>query len=232
MSSRDMIIYGAGGLGREIAAMAESRCHAGNHTPFWRVTGFVDDTPGMRGQIIHGIPCLGSFSEVLEMRSKLTSWCHIAIGDNNQRRLAALRMIDAGWSMATVIHSSTLLSRETTLGGGTLIGANCTISPNVSIGKNVLINSRSTIGHHAFIDDYAQISSGASVLGYGRVERGAMIGAHAVVISNVTIGAWATVAAGTPALRSVKPGHTICLPLAKTLFIRQHLPDEGNNFEE
>ena len=98
---RDLILYGAGGIGREIVSMAESGCHAGRGTPPWRIVGFVDDSPGMRGQSIHGVPCLGNIVEVAEQRKGTPTFCHISIGDNIARREAAERIGAAGWEAAT-----------------------------------------------------------------------------------------------------------------------------------
>jgi sugar O-acyltransferase (sialic acid O-acetyltransferase NeuD family) len=223
-STRDLIVYGAGGWGSEIVSMAEGGCTAGRDTPQWRITGYVDDRPEFWGQTIHGVPCLGPLNGTAQARGGQDTWCHVAIGDNRERKRAAEAMKAVGWKPATVVHHSAYLSWEVELGEGSFIGLGATISPSVSIGRHVLINTYAAIGHHAVIGDFAQISLGTSILGHGRVDAGAMIGAHAVVMSNVTVGEWATVAIGTPVLKTVKPGHTISLPLAKTIFKRNNLP--------
>jgi sugar O-acyltransferase (sialic acid O-acetyltransferase NeuD family) len=226
---RDLIVYGAGGIGRELASMAETGCTGGYEfeQPAWRIAAFVDDTPGYRDRVIHhDIRCLGSLAEAIPQLSGKEVWCHIAIGDNEDRMQAAKRIRQAGWKPASFVHGTALLSRDVTLGAGSFLGPYVTISPGVKIGEHVLINTRASIGHHVEIGAFSQISLNSSILGHGRVERGAMIGAHAVVMSNVTVGAWATVAVGTPVLRSVKPGHTVCLPLAHTIFERKVLPED------
>jgi acetyltransferase EpsM len=229
---RDLIIYGAGGFGREIASMCDpgntgtSGCHGGPYQPPWRVAAFIDDTSGTRGQSIYGVPCLGSYDEAVPSFSGKEVWCHIAIGDNEGRKKIAERIKKVSWKPATVIHNTAYVSRETEVGEGSFFGPYVTVSPKSVIGKYVLLNTRSSIGHHATLGDFSQISLNASVLGYGHVGKGAMIGAHAVVMSNVTVGAWATVAIGTPILRDVKPGHTICLPLAHTIFERKMVPED------
>jgi len=225
ISELELIIYGAGGLGREIASMAESGCKAGRDLPRWRVIGFVDDTPGMEGQIVHGIPCLGSLETVAAARQGQETFCHVAIGNNEARKDAAARIEGYGWQPASVVHHSAYLSWEVDLGAGSFIGPHTTISPSVKIGKYVLINTRASIGHHVELGEFSQVSLGASILGHAKLERGAMVGAHAVVISNVTVGAWSTVGVCTPALRNVKAGSTISLPLAQVLFQRNVLPD-------
>jgi sugar O-acyltransferase (sialic acid O-acetyltransferase NeuD family) len=222
---RDLIIYGAGGIGSEIVSMAESGCNAGYDTPPWRIIGFVDDTPGLAGQTIHGVPCIGSFEQVAAARAGTETFCHIAVGDNEGRRACALRIEQAGWQPATVVHSGAYLSWEVELGAGSFLGLLATVSPYVKIGRYTLINTRASIGHHAVLGDFSQLSLAASLLGQSRIETGSMVGAHAVVMSGVTVGAWATVAIGTPVMRDVQPGHTISLPLARTFFKRKVLPD-------
>lgn len=217
-TTRDLIIYGAGGLGSEIASMAESGCHAGRDTWQWKIIGFIDDRPDFWNRPVHGVPCLGSLEQVVGERAGQSTFCHIAMGDNKARRKAAARIKEEGWEAGTVVHHSAYLSWETEVGGGTFIGPHTTISPNVKIGGHVLINTRASIGHEAILEDFSQISLGASVLGRGQVGIGATIGAHGVVMSNVKVGDWGKVAIGTPVLRNVPPGHTVSLPLAKTLF--------------
>lgn len=219
-TTRDLIIYGAGGLGSEIVSMAESGCYAGRDTWRWNVIGFVDDRIEFWGKSIHGIPCLGPLNKTAEVRTGLSTFCHVAMGNNEDRRQGAARIKALGWKAGTVIHHSAYVSWETEIGYGTFIGPHVTISPNVNIGWHTLINTRASIGHHAVLGDFSQVSLGASVLGRATVEEGAMIGAHSVIMSNVTVGAWATVAIGTPILKKVEAGHTVSLPLAKTLFKR------------
>lgn len=222
----DLILYGAGGIGREIVSMAESGCHAGRDTHMWRVIGFVDDHPEYKGTMIHGVPCFGNLPEAVAARAGQETWCHIAIGDNAERYKAAKRVADAGWKAATVIHMSAYVSWEIEMGEGSFVGPHVTISPNVIIGPHTLINTRACIGHHATLGAFSQLSLGASILGHGHIKRGSMVGAHSVVMAGVTVGAWATVAIGTPVLMDVKPGHTICLPLARTIYKRSTFPDE------
>jgi sugar O-acyltransferase (sialic acid O-acetyltransferase NeuD family) len=225
-SPRELIIYGAGGIGSEIVSMAESGCHAAHDFTPWRVVAFVDDTPGHGGKTIHGVKCLGSLAEVIAARKGKETWCHIAIGDNEERKKAAQRIEAAGWKPATVVDSRAYLSRDVEVGAGTFIGLGATVSPFVTIGRYVLINTRASVGHHSTLGDFTQLSLNASLLGRSHVERGGMVGAHSVVMSNVTVGAWATVAIGTPVLRAVSPGSTVSMPLARTIFKRSHMPDD------
>jgi sugar O-acyltransferase (sialic acid O-acetyltransferase NeuD family) len=229
MSTRDLIIFGAGGFGREVKSMVEGGGNAGHGTPQWKVTGFIDDLPENRGQDINGTPCFGALEETALRRQGEETWCLIAIGDNEGRRNAARRLEKAGWKAALVIHHTAAFPTQVEFGGGGMIGAHVTISPQVRIGKHVIINTRASLGHHATVGDYAQISLGASLLGHSKVERGAFVGAHGVVMANVTVGAWATVGVGTPAMVSVEPGTTICLPLARVLFKRELPPDDESD---
>ena len=150
----------------------------------------------------------------------------IALGDNDKRREAAKRIEKAGWHAAVFVHTEAYLARDAQLGEGCVIGPLSTISPNVSIGRYALVATRTSIGHHAAIGDFAQIAVGASVLGYANIGTGAMIGTNAAVLPGIKVGAWATVAACTPAMTHVKAGTTICLPLARTIFKRDRLPDD------
>lgn len=224
--TRNLIVYGAGGFGQEVVSMSEAGCRPGPNAPHWHVIGYVDDTPGYEGQIFHGVPCLGSLDAVKKQREGQETWCFVALGDNQQRRDVVRRIKACGWKSATIIHDSSMVAWDAEIGEGSYIGSDTGIAANVKIGKHVFIDTRVSIGHHVLIGDFAQVDHGAALLGHSTVERGATIGTHGVVMANVTIGAWATVAVGTPALRNVKPGHTISLPLAQTIFKLDPLPDD------
>ena len=54
---KDLIIIGAGGLGRETIWMTE-RINA--VSPEWNILGFIDDKPSYKGKIIDGYRVLGN----------------------------------------------------------------------------------------------------------------------------------------------------------------------------
>ena len=221
MSSRNLLIYGAGGFGAEVAAIAESGCFDSRHGNRWEIEGYIDDTPGYKGKTIHGKPCLGSLDEVIELRRYIETNCFLAIGNNEGRMRAADRIKAAGWKAASVIHAKAEIAWGLDIGEGTFIGLFSTVSPFVKIGRHTILNTRAAIGHHVELGDFSQVSLSASVLGHGKIGKGGFVGAHAIVGQGVSVGDWATIAIGTPAMTDVKAGHTISLPLARTLFKRE-----------
>ena len=56
--NRELLIYGAGGAGRELAfSLSLDR----NPESAWNIKGFIDDTKGLKGLIINDIKVLGGY---------------------------------------------------------------------------------------------------------------------------------------------------------------------------
>ena len=77
---KDIVIIGAGGLGREILGLIQS---INKKESRWRVKGFYDDGAEC-GKLIHGLPILGKVEALNAQQEALD--VAIAIGDSSTRR--------------------------------------------------------------------------------------------------------------------------------------------------
>lgn len=202
---KDLIIVGAGGIGIE-AAWVATEMNASRVA--WRILGFCDDNPELRGARIDGLPVLGPPDQIAR-DLKEPVWFHCAIGRNRVREKVSQRLTAFGWQPATVIHPSVIVGPEVEIGEGCYVGPGTILAPHARIGAGVLINTLAGIGHHSEIRDFAQVCPGARVSGYCRVDKYAFLGSNSSIQPGVTIGEGACVGANSYAIRSVAPLVTV-----------------------
>jgi sugar O-acyltransferase (sialic acid O-acetyltransferase NeuD family) len=201
-----LFVVGAGGFGRETAALAEAVCaHAPEAAP-WRLAGFVDDAPALRGAEVLGYRVL---SNVDHLAARAGGRYVLAIGHGGIRRRLAERLAEAHVTPATLVHPDVPLHRTVTLGAGCIVCRGVTLTVNVRLGDHVIVNLHATLGHEAVLDDFATLHPGVHISGAVRVGTGATLGTGAVVLPGVAVGAEAVVGAGAVVTRDVKAGATV-----------------------
>ncbi len=204
---RNLIIIGAGGLGKEAAwtALAMNRAYSGLDR--WQLLGFADDDAKLLQHQVFDLPVLGRPEEIGTENGPL--WFHCAIGDNQRRRSLAKRCLRLNWRPATLIHPSVIRANNIVIGEGVYIGAGTIINPDVRVGDFVLINQRVAVGHDATLEDWCQLNPGAQINGQCQVGPGATIGSNASLHPGVRIGAHAVVGSNSQVLRDVTPDTTV-----------------------
>jgi len=195
-----LLIFGAGGSGREVAWLAEQAL------PGARLA-FVVDRPEYLGPDVNGIPILPIDSLGEWQESPFT----VALGDPVLRRRAAAQLREAGLAAITLVHPRVERSRWTEIGEGSVVCSGSIITTNVSIGAFVHVNLHCTISHDATLGDFVTLSPGVHVAGNVSIQSGAFVGTGATIINGsqaepLTIGAGAVVAAGACVTKSVEPG--------------------------
>jgi sugar O-acyltransferase (sialic acid O-acetyltransferase NeuD family) len=198
-----LLIFGAGGFGREVAWLAQ-QCRGARTDIVFGV-----DQPRYLSEAVNGIPVrlLADFAP--DSGDQLAYV--IALGDPAQRRRAAGLCEALGLQPATLVHPRVEASRWIEIGGGSILCAGVIATTNIVIGAHVHINLDCTIGHDVVIGDYATLSPGVHVSGNVTIGSGAFIGTGAVIInggsdSPLSIGAGAVVAAGACVTKPVEPG--------------------------
>jgi sugar O-acyltransferase (sialic acid O-acetyltransferase NeuD family) len=125
----------------------------------------------------------------------------IAIGNNKIRKQISDRIAKANWR--TIIHPTSIISKEVLIGEGSVIMAGAIIQPDTRIGKHAIINTGVSIDHDCYIGDYVHISPKVALSGDVYVGDGAHIGVGACVIPGIKIGKWATIGAGAVIIKDV-----------------------------
>lgn len=204
--TRDIVIVGCGGHGREIAEIVRAVNEAADRSP-WRLVAFVDDRPSdvNRKRVnAFGVPVLVGLSPL----GDLPPHTHVVLGlgDPGVRQTVGDRVDGFGLPIASLIHPDATVGRHLVSGDGLVVFAGARVTTNVRVGRHVHVNQNATLAHDCLVEDYVSLHPLAAVSGDCRLGRGALVGAGAVVLPGVRIGAAATVGAGACVVRDVPPG--------------------------
>lgn len=207
-----LLIFGAGGFGREVAWLAQ-QCDERMDIVF------CVDRERYLSAPINGIPVrlLEDFAGDISDRQAYI----VAVGEPEQRvRIVGLHEA-MGMRAATLVHPRVEASRWNEIGPGSILCAGVIATTNIVIGAHVHINLDCTIGHDVVIGDYATLAPGVHVSGNVTIGKRAFIGTGATIIngsasSPLSIGDGAVVAAGACVTKPVDPGALVVgIPAAR-----------------
>lgn len=197
----DLILVGAGGLAREVAAAVD----AGHR---YRILGIVDDDESLRGTSIGGRRVLGGIDQVLWDRS---SHLVICTGHGRVRRRIVERLAthDIGISrFATIVHPSVHVPPSCFVGVGSVLLAHVAVTADARIGRHVVAMPNATITHDDVVGDFATLCAGVSLAGDVTIGQGAYLGANASVREHLRVGQDSTLGMGSTLLDDLPDGET------------------------
>ena len=198
---KNLVLYGAGGVGAEIAVLVED---INRIQPTYNLLGFVVDTKYLKeGMYVNGYPVLGDDKWLLQHKSEVVCCC--AIGTPSVRKKIQEMMESYGVTFETLIHPTVRIHPTTTIGVGTVIAHYCGVSVQVSIGKGCFMNGYSAVGHDVKVGEYSVIMARCQVSGFSEVGNQVMLGAASFINSHIKIGDEATVVPGSIVFTKVKP---------------------------
>jgi sugar O-acyltransferase (sialic acid O-acetyltransferase NeuD family) len=187
---QDLVIVGAGGLGREVALLVE---RINEKTKRWNLIGFVDDNPTLHNQFFNGIPVIGNIDWLRYQRYNIIC----AIADTGTREKIILILAGTQNEFVTLIHPQVDINRFTEIGEGCIICQGCIISTNVKIGNHVIIDWNATIGHDTLISDFTTLYPASNISGNVQIGIGATFGTGSQVLPSLRIGDHTVVGAGS-----------------------------------
>ena len=129
----------------------------------------------------------------------------VAIGDNSvrQRVTADFLAKNPRARLISLIHSSSVVSKNTSIGKGVVVMPLCVINHSTVLGDGVVINTRSSVDHDCTLHDFSSVAPGVSMGGnvwvgersavsigatikHGvRIGRDVVIGANSLVLSDI-----------------------------------------------
>jgi len=196
----DVVIFGAGGLGREIydTLLTLNSINLDQSASF-QIRGFIDEFKPP-GTSINGVPVLGGAEVLSQLRGKVG--VIIGIADTHVRKRLHEQYGDAHF-FPNIIHPTALVSDFATLGEAILIQAQCIVASNASLGDGVMMNAHSGVGHDARVEDYCSIMSYCDLAGGSRLGTLSFVGTGAKVIPSTTIAPESYLCAGAIVFRDV-----------------------------
>ena len=207
---KQLIIIGAGGMGRTLYDMAKESIGYGTE---YEIKGFIDDNLSALDGFENYPAMLGTISSYVPKKDEVFV-CSIG---GAARRKCMEEIISSGGSFLTMIHQTARIGTNVKIGEGTVIGAFTTIGADAKVGKYNLIQSYTVIGHDSRIGNWNRIDTHVTLVGGTIVEDEADIHTGAMISHNVTVESQSRVAACSFVIRRVKSGTTVMGNPAKRL---------------
>lgn len=199
-------IYGAGGLGREVAGGIQRINNSGRGN--WRLVGFFDDGVAIGTQISHYGSVLGGMEELNAIDEPMA--LAIAVGDASTRKKIFDRIKNDYITFPNLIAPSFRVLDKLTfnIGLGNIIQDNCSVTCNIKIGSFNVFNGSNVLGHDVKVGDFNVLMPGVRLSGSVTVGECNMFGVDSVVLQKVSIGSGVTLGAGSVLMTKPKDGNT------------------------
>lgn len=193
-SSKELIIIGASGLGKEIAWISK-RLNI-------KVKGFLDDDTS-KVDVYYGYPLLGS---IKNWRKYNNVQFIIAIASPRIRhKIYFEHFFNFDANFATLIDPAVQwLSGDLEIGQGSVVCAGTVCTADVKVGDFSIINKQCSIGHDVMISDFCTISPSVILSGHVNISESSEVGASTSIRQGVTIGRNSLIGMGSVVLNSIE----------------------------
>lgn len=196
---KDLLIYGAGGAGRELAFSLSLETDVERA---WHVAGFIDDDTTLWGKTINDIPVRGGFDWLKENGGNVAI-CLVADPHKKQALVQSLKT-SKDVVFPLVIAPGSSISNYVDWGEGCLVAlAYNYIGVNIKVGDFVFINCGNGIGHDVEIGDYTTVYSHIDISGGTKIGSHCIVGSGATINPDVRIGNNVIVGSGSVVVRDV-----------------------------
>lgn len=199
-----IVIYGAGGFGKEIAFLIEC---INKTKPLYEIIGFIDDSENYSDfTYINKYPYLGKGEWLLEHRDIS---CVCAIANVKTRKNIFEKYQKYGICFASIVAPSVQIHETVKIGNGCIIAGGCVLTVNIRLDDGVFLNGGVVLGHDVHIGAFSTIFPRTDISGYCDVGSQVTIGGHSFITPGKKIGDNAVVAAGSIVFSNVKAGTTV-----------------------
>lgn len=215
---KDIAIYGAGGLGREVACLL-GHINAFYPEPLWNLLGFFDDGVEIGVPVSHFGLCLGGMEELNHWHTPLDV-C-IAIGNGSIVKTIVDKITNPQVEFPNIIDPSFSINdiESFKIGKGNIIQGGCAVTCDVTIGNFNILNGSVVLGHDVKIGDYNTFMPTIRVSGEVKIGNCNFFGVGSIILQQLTIKNNTTLAAGSVLMTKPKEGATYIGVPAKILKI-------------
>ena len=196
----DILIYGAGGFGREIACML---CAINEIKPQWKLLGFIDDRLEKGFQNRYG-KVLGNINNLNEWSEKVA--LAISIASPNILKNLTQKISNQNIWFPNLIAPDVKIfdKRAFSTGFGNIIFWGTRLSCDVSIGNFNILNSNTSLGHDVSIGSFNVFGPNTRISGNCIVGNENFFGVYSMVIQGMKIGEKTRIGANSLIIRNTK----------------------------
>ncbi len=183
------------------------------------VLGLIDtfNNSSIWGKEIDGCKVLGVIETLRDYppEENLRVICAIADIDVKRETVSYLKL--RGYSFCNIIHPSSIIADNVSLGEGMLINAGTIIETGARVGDHVVIHAGCVVEHDNILEDFVNLGPKVATAGRVHVRSGAIVYTGASIIPDIVIGENAVIGAGAVVVCDVKPGEKVAGVPAKPL---------------
>ncbi len=199
---KDIAIYGAGGLGKEIACLIRTLNEKDGQD--WNLIGFFDDGKPVGSQVSHFGKILGGINEVNSWPTKL----YLVLCFGAPRTLARVSGLISNPNIVfpniialdfTITDASTF-----SIGKGNIITGHCGVTTNITIGDFNLLNGSVAFGHDVKVGNCNVFMPGTRISGEVSIGNECLFGADSFVRQQLSIPDRVTLSPLSPLLTTPK----------------------------
>jgi sugar O-acyltransferase (sialic acid O-acetyltransferase NeuD family) len=195
---RNVVIYGGGGYGKEVACLIRA---INNVQASWNFIGFIDDgipvgTSNVYGKVLGGIEYLHNIKEQLDVV--------LAIGNPGIQSLISKKILNPNIRFPNIVAPDVLFLDSDTfsIGLGNIIGFRSIISCFVNFGNFNLLNSDVFIGHETIVGNFNMFNPSVRISGQVTIGNTNFFGVCSIVLQNKKIGDNTTISANSVVIRN------------------------------
>ena len=200
---KDIIICGAGGLGREVACLINA---INEQEPTWNLIGFTDPNESLWGT-------QNRFGKILGDDSVIENWATpinvvIAVGSPKLMKKIAEDFRNENISFPNLIHPSFHISDKDSfqIGRGNIIQRFCTASCDVTIGNFNVFNSGVNLGHDDKVGSFNSFMPAVRVSGEVSIGDCNFFGVGSIILQQLMVGNNIRLGAGSVLMTKSKDG--------------------------
>lgn len=200
---KDIIIMGAGDLGKDVAWLIE-RINAKEET--YNLLGFTEKA---EMDSFQGYPVLGG-DEVIENYEDVYVVCALA---DVKIREKIIDSLPKNAHPATLIDPDAMIHKSAQIGEGSLIFAHAIVGVEARVGKQCIVLYNASVNHDVSVGDYTTVYPNATISGRCQIERYCEIGTGASLIQHISVCDEAKIGVGAAVFTDIKnPGTTFGNP--------------------
>ena len=200
---KEIAIYGAGGLGKEVACLLNK---INEVEPTWKLIGFFDDGKEIGTVVSHYGKVLGGINELNKWPNELS----IAFTIGNPKTIKSLvsKVTNPCIDYPNIIAPTVYFADKETfkIGRGNIIQKHCSFSCDVSIGDFNVMDGADVFGHDDVVGSFNTFMPAMRISGEVTIGDGNFFGVGSVILQQVKVGNDVRLGAGSVLMRKPKDG--------------------------
>lgn len=201
---KNLIIIGAGGMGREVFSLAK-QCIGYNKV--FTIKGFIDDRLNTLASFSNTYPPIIENISNYQVEKDDVFIC--SIGDVKIKRACIDIIIKKGGKFISLVHPMAIINETASIGEGVIVFPYAIVGSEAIVGKHTLLQSYSVIAHDVVLGDFCRIDVQSVCIGGVKIGNCVTIHTASIINHKVVVEDNAKIAAGSFVIKKVKKSTTV-----------------------